>query len=1828
VALTVVLGTQVVLGISAAAAATSFTVTTTADISVVAGACGNTAILTPPNPASLSLREATCLANNNGGTSTINVPAGTYTLTHGELDPGVNSGQNLTIDGASAASTIVTAGGASRVLDFDENVVGGVTASISGVTITGGADSTFGGAGIIAGDGGNGTTADSLGIANSIITDNHANGATPNVTNNPGGGVQFIGGTLSISNSTISSNSSASSPGSGVVYAATGTPSGESLTVSNTTFSANSATNTNGTSVTNGGALDLIGLPTTAFHVTDSQFVNNTVVATTGGAVGAGIRQESGALTVLRSTFTGNSATGGASAAVGGAIEVTTGTATLNDNRFTGNVAAAGSALHVGSGASAVDATENWFGCNGGPGAIGCNTVSGVASLSPRLVFAGDASPATINGPDATSTVTAGLTTDSLGAAVSPADLTAFTGLPVSWTDPQPGPATVSAPSASIAAGTASVTYNSQSSSGPGHVVAGFDNASLTVPITVEQVPAITTNPSDQTVPVGDTASFTAAASGFPVPTVQWQLSTDGGASFSNIAGATSATYSFTVAAADNGNEFRAVFSNTTDAPHSATTTAATLTVTQAPAFTSPATATFVTGSNGSFTITTSGVPPVTAVAKSGTLPAGLTFTDNGDGTATLAGTPDAGSGGTYPVGLAATNGISPDATQSLSVQVNQAPAVTTDPADQTVNPGTSVSFTAAATGVPTPTVQWQISTDDGASFANLAGATSTTLSFTAAAGEDGDQFRAVFTNLVSSATTTAATLRVGTAPAFTSSDVTTFAVGTAGSFDVTTSGIPDAAITATGVTPAWLTLTDNGDGTATLTGTPPTGSGGSYSFTLHATNGFSPAASQLFTLSVDESPAITSADHATFTVGSAGTFAVTTTAGFPTATAISKTGALPSGVTLVDNHDGTATLSGTPDAGTSGTYPITISAAATGGVTAATTQSFTLTVHGPPTITSADHTTFTAGTNGSFTVTTTAGNPAATTLSKTGALPSGVSFVDNGDGTATLAGTPDAGTGGSYPITIRASDGVSPDAMQSFTLTVNESPTITSADHATFVKGAPGTFTVATSLSDPNAIVLTASPSGNLPPGMSFTDNGDGTATLAGTPTGDGVFGFTITASNGVHPDATQSFTATVHGPPTITSADHATFTTGLIGTFTVTTTAGTPTATTLSKTGALPTGVSFVDNGDGTATLAGTPDAGTGGSYPIRITASNGVSPDATQSFTLTVDQAPAITSADHTTFTIGTAGGFTMTSTGFPVVALTETGALPGGVTFTDSGDGTATLAGTPAVGSNGSYPLTFTTTNTTDTDQQAFTLTVVKAPQAITVTSTPPTQAIVGAGYGLSATADSGLTVAYSIDGATTNSACSLSGSTVSFDHAGSCVIDFSQAGNGTFAAAPRVQQTLAVSTVATSVALVSAGSPTVVGQPASVTATVSAGGASPAGAVQFAVDGTDVGSPVAVSGGSAASPNLTDSTGHSLAPGAHTVTAVFTPDDTTTYAPATGSTTQVVNQAATTQTIAVTATTVVAHVTPVAPGAGTPTGSVTFTVGGKNVGNAPLTSGVATLEHVVKPGMTRQVASSYAGDVDFTGSSASTARSDPSITTKVTSRSAKTHFGWYRSPVRVTFHCVTHGAPLTAPCPAAVTLTHNGAGQSVTRTITATDGGTKTAVVRGINIDGTDPKVHVTGVHNGAVYDGTAPTGHCVAKDALSGVASCKISRHTSGTKTTYRAVAKDKAGNTATVSGSYRTLGITLQGVKFSHGAFTVKPGHTYTLVAHASSRPTYYDAAPYPTKPFKRDRGMLAAGHHRWALGITMSNLGSHRLWNLGVKIGHTMHVVRIRLS
>ena len=84
------------------------------------------------------------------------------------------------------------------------------------------------------------------------------------------------------------------------------------------------------------------------------------------------------------------------------------------------------------------------------------------------------------------------------------------------------------------------------------------------------------------------------------------------------------------------------------------------------------------------------------------------------------------------------------------------------------------------------------------------------------------------------------------------------------------------------------------------------------------------------------------------------------------------------------------------------------------------------------------------------------------------------------------------------------------------------------------------------------------------------------------------------------------------------------------------------------------------------------------------------------------------------------------------------------------------------------------------------------------QTITPTSTAPASATVGGTtYTPTATASSGLTVAITID-ATSSSVCKITAGVVSYQTTGTCLVDFNQAGNGTYAAAPQVQQSITVS----------------------------------------------------------------------------------------------------------------------------------------------------------------------------------------------------------------------------------------------------------------------------------------------------------------------------------------------------------------------------------------------------------------------------------------------
>ena len=158
-----------------------------------------------------------------------------------------------------------------------------------------------------------------------------------------------------------------------------------------------------------------------------------------------------------------------------------------------------------------------------------------------------------------------------------------------------------------------------------------------------------------------------------------------------------------------------------------------TLTVGLAAAITSADDATFIEGTAGSFTVTTMGTP-TPSLSESGILPGGVSFQDNGNGTATLFGTPSIGTGGTYPITITAQNGVSPSATQSFTLTVVPALAISAQPQSQSIAPNGTATLSVTATGTGTLTYQWYVGVSGNTSnpIAGATGSTFTTPALTA----------------------------------------------------------------------------------------------------------------------------------------------------------------------------------------------------------------------------------------------------------------------------------------------------------------------------------------------------------------------------------------------------------------------------------------------------------------------------------------------------------------------------------------------------------------------------------------------------------------------------------------------------------------------------------------------------------------------------------------------------------------------------------------------------------------------------------------------------------------------------------------------------------------------------------------------------------------------------------------------------------------------------------------------------------------------------------------------------------------------------------------
>lgn len=530
------------------------------------------------------------LGANGGGINMRHTFGGTITITNGSVsnNTGIGYGggicallnQILNISG-----TIVSNNSVNDNPGFSDFGIGGgiyysgaLTTTMTNVTISNNH------ADLGTGAGGGGIFADTgpINITGGSITGN---------TSREGAGVCVEDADITLTNLTIGTNS-AKVNGGGLLIRSTATG---TTTLDGVTFTSNSADSDNNGTGDGGaihraaGTLNLNNTITIGGSGMANSAVNGGGIANAGGSLsktsglltvanntaknhGGGLYFTSGTINIQKANIISNTANSDNSGGgEGGGIYNAGGSLTLNFNRIALNTAtgsAASNAMRHASG-TINNIQNNWWGTNS-PATV----INGTAAFTPYLQLAHTPTSNAIC-PNTSTGLTASFVLNSAGTNVL-ANIDRLVGLAIAFGNAAPAGSNITGAQATIqASGTATATFNAGATSGPGGADATVDNFALNAAITVLALPNVTLDPASQGICTGDPVTFTSAATGNPTPTVQWQLSTNGGMSFGNIGMATNTTYMFITAFADNGHQYQAVFTNTcgTDISNAATLT-------------------------------------------------------------------------------------------------------------------------------------------------------------------------------------------------------------------------------------------------------------------------------------------------------------------------------------------------------------------------------------------------------------------------------------------------------------------------------------------------------------------------------------------------------------------------------------------------------------------------------------------------------------------------------------------------------------------------------------------------------------------------------------------------------------------------------------------------------------------------------------------------------------------------------------------------------------------------------------------------------------------------------------------------------------------------------------------------------------------------------------------------------------------------------------------------------------------------------------------------------------------------------------------------------
>jgi hypothetical protein len=579
---------------------------------------------------------------------------------------------------------------------------------------------------------------------------------------------------------------------------------------------------------------------------------------------------------------------------------------------------------------------------------------------------------------------------------------------------------------------------------------------------------------------------------------------------------------------------------------------------------------------------------------------------------------------------------IASDATNSpLAISLNgtgtTALAITTQPGSQSVTAGQSGTFSVVAAGTGTLTYQWKKS---GTAIGGASAASYTTPATTSS--DSGSQFTVVVTDSNGSLTSNPATLTMTAAPvapAITTQPANkTVAAGQTATFSVT----------ATGTAPLTYQWKKNGASISGATSasytTPATvASDNNAQFTVTVTNSVSNATSTAATLTVNVPPTIsTQPASQTAVVGQTATFSVTAAGAGTLTYQWTKNGAAISGAT---------SASYTTPAATSADNGAQFTVTVTDLVSSVTSNTATLTVNAPPSITAQPtNKTVNAGQAATFSVTA-AGTGTLTYQWKKG----GVAIGGATSASYTTPATASSDNGAQFTVTVTNSFGnVTSSAA---TLTVNVPPTISSQPaNQTVAVGQTATFSV------------TASGTGSLTYQWKKNGNAISGATSASyttpaTVASDNGASFTVTVVGTSGNVTSNAATLTVNAPPSITTQPASkTVLASQTATFSV---AATGTGTLSYQWNKSGTGISGATSSSYTTPATTTADNGA----QFTVTITNGAGSITSNAATLTVNAATSVLNAS-------------LTSLNFSSVNIGSNGSLP--VIFTNAGNSNVTIS----------------------------------------------------------------------------------------------------------------------------------------------------------------------------------------------------------------------------------------------------------------------------------------------------------------------------------------------------------------------------------------------------------------------------------------------------------------------------------------------------------------------------------------------------------------------